>query len=174
MGKFNLQEDNILNYREIYNSISKATNNFNKQTGDFKYKARGEADLAKGILGEKYHNVYIKPLNMNKEYDLFYSVVYSKPKNIDDKDMEKQGNNNYMDLEFQDNKNPAGTPLGNGTGFGESLIDDSSIDTESIKIEIKKQLTDALKKKYKNIFVDFDDEYDDGTLFSVHVIVYDK
>lgn len=72
--------ENGLSYREIYNSVGNATNNFTKESGNFKYETQFEANIAKGILKEKYSNVYIKPLNMSKEYDLFYSVVYSKPK----------------------------------------------------------------------------------------------
>lgn len=209
-----------INYRDIYNSIAKATNNFTTSSGNFRYETNFEANLAKEILSSNYSNVYIKPLDMNKEYDIFYTVLYSKPrKGIEEK---------YKDLDFQDNKNPAGTPLGDGTGFGESINNDliekivkvgskyqvqsekgrnmgtydtkkeaeerlrqveyfkhkneslvesdanNVFDSELVKDEIRNQLTDALKKKYKNLVIDFDDEYDDGSHFRVNVELYNK
>lgn len=209
-----------INYRDIYNSISKATNNFTTSSGNFRYETNFEANLAKEILSSNYSNVYIKPLDMNKEYDIFYTVLYSKPR----KEIEEK----YKDLDFQDNKNPAGTPLGDGTGFGESINNDliekivkvgskyqvqsekgrnmgtydtkkeaeerlrqveyfkhkneslveseanNVFDSELVKDEIRNQLTDALKKKYKNLVIDFDDEYDDGSHFRVNVELYNK
>lgn len=209
-----------INYRDIYNSIAKATNNFTTSSGNFRYETNFEANLAKEILSSNYSNVYIKPLDMNKEYDIFYTVLYSKPR----KEIEEK----YKDLDFQDNKNPAGTPLGDGTGFGESINNDliekivkvgskyqvqsekgrnmgtydtkkeaeerlrqveyfkhkneslveseanNVFDSELVKDEIRNQLTDALKKKYKNLVIDFDDEYDDGSHFRVNVELYNK
>ena len=209
-----------INYRDIYNSIAKATNNFTISSGNFRYETNFEANLAKEILSSNYSNVYIKPLDMNKEYDIFYTVLYSKPR----KEIEEK----YKDLDFQDNKNPAGTPLGDGTGFGESINNDliekivkvgskyqvqsekgrnmgtydtkkeaeerlrqveyfkhkneslveseanNVFDSELVKDEIRNQLTDALKKKYKNLVIDFDDEYDDGSHFRVNVELYNK
>ena len=65
-----------ITYREIYNSIVKATENFTKDSGTFKYETNYEANLAKKILEDKYSRVYLKPINLGDENDIFYTVVY--------------------------------------------------------------------------------------------------
>ena len=114
---FEAIDDDELNYRDIYNSISIATNSFKKESGEFKYKSKVEANLAKGILEEKYLDVFIKPLDSGEEYDLFYSVNYSGPTSDEDESNDIEVEENYKDFEFQDDKNPEGTPIGRPNGF---------------------------------------------------------
>ena len=52
--------------------------------------------------------------------------------------------------------------------------DTDNFDSELVIDEIRNQLTDALKKKYKNLDIDFDDKYDDGSYFRVNIILYNK
>ncbi|MBQ6627967.1 MAG: leucine-rich repeat domain-containing protein [Methanobrevibacter sp.] len=66
-----------INYRDIYNSVGKATDNFTKPSGSFKYETNFEANLAKQILSDKYSRVYIKPLNMKNENELLYTVFFN-------------------------------------------------------------------------------------------------
>lgn len=98
-----------LNFRDIYNNLMESTNNFTEESGDFKFDSSFEASLAENILKDKYSEVEIKPLDMDDENELFYTVLYKDPIIKED----------YKDLDFQDNKNPEGTPLGS---FGESLL----------------------------------------------------
>lgn len=98
-----------LNFRDIYNNLMESTHNFTEESGDFKFDSSFEASLAENILKDKYSEVEIKPLDMDDENELFYTVLYKDPIIKED----------YKDLDFQDNKNPEGTPLGS---FGESLL----------------------------------------------------
>ena len=45
-----LKEANDITYRDIYNSVVKATENFTKDSGTFKYETNYEANLAEKIL----------------------------------------------------------------------------------------------------------------------------
>ena len=102
----------------------------------------------------KYKNTIIDP-----SYKMFLKGM-DKPMNIT--------KDNYLDVNYSEI-----TPKSDiNESLNESDVND--FDSNLIINEIENQLTDALKKRYKNLAIDFDDEYNDGSRFRVNVILYNR
>lgn len=97
-------------YSDIFTELSVKTNNWENNEGEVRYSDKSTADIAASILGDRYSNVKIEPLDYEDGKDLSYHITYSD--GIEEK-FDPNG------LNWFENKNPIGTPLGGGTGMGE-------------------------------------------------------
>ena len=110
--------DNELNIssddKEIYSKVMRSTNNGKRDSGILSFNNKGNLEVASSILDDIYPNVKIRDIDKNDEEDSSYYILYSL-------DLEED----FDDLTFMPNLNPAGTPIGNwsGAGFTEGLLE---------------------------------------------------
>lgn len=99
-------------YQEIYDELGIKTEGWTLDSGEVRYSEKKDADIAESILSKKYNNVKTEPLDFKDGEDLSYHVVFSDMTN---EKFDIDGLNWYED------KNPTGTPIGNGTGMAEDF-----------------------------------------------------
>lgn len=102
-----------LDYNAISSKVLNQTNEFRRKAGILEFDNKTEADIAVSIMEDNYPNVELV------EADNYYQILYNR--------LNQEESFDVNGVNWEENKNPAGTPLGNwggAGGFAEDLEED--------------------------------------------------
>lgn len=114
----------VMDYDEILNKLAEATNDFsNQEGGEIEFSVMSEVDIAVSILLGYYLNIEVNTIP--GEDGAVFNVSFDNPSDNVDEGYRLKRRKMVVPTIISPNKNPEGTPIGNGTGMsmGEDLDD---------------------------------------------------
>lgn len=135
-----------MNYKEIYNELKDATNNFTNESGIFNVQTRSELATAIDILKQSYNEVNNLGLDFrNKDSDgLNYRVEYTNKINSIDENLDsKLGEHNNMGNVIT--KNECTFNVDEAIEKHDTLNPDLWDDNNELRPEVKEKLEDIVK-----------------------------